>query len=154
MRSGPSSSVCKILDLCGFQTGKLDEGECLGALQRAQQLVQLIAGLVGTVGSEEQAAPPREATHQIVQQREGPRVGPMHIVDEDRDRHAGRCPLDQYPNRLEHSGPFQPGVAEGNERRHPDPIEEPRQIGQALNQCRIGDRTQRLHDGGARQVPL
>ena len=50
--------LSKVLHLGGFQTGKLNQGQRLEALQRTQQLAQLIAGLVGTVCDEEQAAPP------------------------------------------------------------------------------------------------
>ena len=71
--AGPLSSASARSSTCGFQTGKLNQGQRLGALQRTQQLAQLIAGLVGTTCEEEQAAPPSETTHHIVQEREVPR---------------------------------------------------------------------------------
>jgi hypothetical protein len=57
----------KVTDRGGVQGGQLHQGQHLDALQRRQQLAQLLAGLVGPVRDQDQAAAARERAAQVVQ---------------------------------------------------------------------------------------
>lgn len=69
-----------------------------------------------------------------MQQRDRALVRPVQIIDEDGERRSGGRTLDKLANRLEHARAFQAGIAERDEWRQPEPIEQPRQIGQAGHQ--------------------
>lgn len=111
------------------------------------------------VGDHEQAAVVAEAQRQIGEQVQRGRVGPMDVVDEQRDRPFRGRPPDQGVHRVEQPAAFGARLAGGcaGLARQPEPTEQPGQVGQPGGEVALSasdQRAQRLHQRREAHVRL
>ena len=112
-------------------------GDRAGPMQRDEQGVSSTPGilrLADTVGEKDQQPATGQPPGQIGQQRLGGRVGPLHVVEQNRDRGAGGRSLKHPTDRFEQPGALQPSVTQRLRREQFEAVEQPGQVGQAIGQ--------------------